>query len=245
MTRLVQVAADLDAVDLGQVRLDVARRQPARIEREDLVVEALEAPLPLAHDQRLEAALPVPGRFDPHRSVLGRECLRGRTIAGVARAAGRLLVRLVAEMLGQLRRHRPLHQPLRQLGEHTARPDDLLFRPSPGEQLVDHLVRKTIANRVRDPERRSASRSLRSPSGLAPQPAGATGQLIGLGLGLRRHDAPFQSCLHRASDTPIVPLASAFPYPRERGASRPESGLCADMAVLAKLASTRKGKVDR
>ena len=42
-----QVAADLDAVDLGQVRLDVARRQPARVEREDLVVEALETPLAL------------------------------------------------------------------------------------------------------------------------------------------------------------------------------------------------------
>ena len=39
---------------------------------------------------------------------------------------------------------------------------------------------------------------LRSPSGLAPRPAGAIDQLA---LGLRRHDAPFRSCLHRASDT--------------------------------------------
>src|SRR6266566_1741195 len=37
-----QVAAHLDAVDLGQVRLDIARRQAARVEREDLVVEPLE-----------------------------------------------------------------------------------------------------------------------------------------------------------------------------------------------------------
>ena len=37
-----QVAPDVDAVDLGPVRLDVARRQAARVESEDLVVEPLE-----------------------------------------------------------------------------------------------------------------------------------------------------------------------------------------------------------
>jgi hypothetical protein len=70
------------------------------------------------------------------------------------------LVRLVAEMLGQLGRHRPLHQPLRQLREHTARPDDLLLRPSAREQLVDHLVGEAIANRVRKLERLAAIRSV-------------------------------------------------------------------------------------
>ena len=34
-----QIPADLDAVDLLQVRLDVARGESARIEREDLLVE--------------------------------------------------------------------------------------------------------------------------------------------------------------------------------------------------------------
>ena len=43
-----QVAADLHAVDLLQVRLDVARRQPAAVEREDLLVEPDEPPLALA-----------------------------------------------------------------------------------------------------------------------------------------------------------------------------------------------------
>jgi hypothetical protein len=42
-----QVAADPNAVDLGQVRLDLTGREAARVERENLVVEALEAPLPL------------------------------------------------------------------------------------------------------------------------------------------------------------------------------------------------------
>ena len=140
-----QVAADLDAVDLGQVRLDVARRQPARVEREDLVVEALEAPLALADDLRLEAAVAVPRRLDPDRPVLGRKRLRGRAVAGVAGPAGRLLVRLVAEMLGQLGLHRPLHQPLGQLREQPAGPDDLLLGPRAREQLVDHLVRDPLA----------------------------------------------------------------------------------------------------
>ena len=87
-------------------------------------------------------------------------------------------MRLVAEMLGQLSRHRPLHQPLGQLREHTARPDDLLLSPGAREQLVDHLVGKAIADRFRKLERLAAGRPLRSPSGLAPRPAGALNQIM-------------------------------------------------------------------
>src|SRR5439155_25324210 len=104
-------------------------------------------------------------------------------------------------------------QPLRQLREHAARADDLLLGPGAREQLVDHLISKTIANLPRQPDRRraqgrarSAGRSLRSPSGLAPRPADAIDQL---GLGLRRHDVPFSSCLHRASDTPAARVEHA------------------------------------
>jgi transcriptional regulator with XRE-family HTH domain len=68
------------------------------------------------------------------------------------------------------------------------------------EQLVDHLVGETIADRFRELERLAAGRPLRSPSGLAPRPAGA---LIQINAGLRRHDAPsISSCLHSGSDTP-------------------------------------------
>ena len=42
-----QVTADLDAVDLLQVRLDIPCRQTPAIEREDLVVDPLETPLTL------------------------------------------------------------------------------------------------------------------------------------------------------------------------------------------------------
>jgi hypothetical protein len=135
----------------------------------------------------------------------------GDLLIGVGEKAGvaAVLVRLVAKMLGQLRRQRPLHQPLGQLREHPAGPDDLFLRAGTGEQLVDHLVRETVANHVRDLERPAAGRALRSPSGLAPHPAGAIDQLVKLGLGLRRHDPPFRSCLHSGSDTPSGTVRSS------------------------------------
>src|SRR5262249_58305403 len=68
-----QVAADLDAVQLGQVRLDISRREPARVEGEDLLVEALEASLALAHQLRLEAAPAVAPRLGLDRSLLRRQ----------------------------------------------------------------------------------------------------------------------------------------------------------------------------
>ena len=48
---------------------------------------------------------------------------------------------LIAEMIGQLDLHRPLHQPLGQLRQQPSGTDDLLLGPSPGQQLVDDLVR--------------------------------------------------------------------------------------------------------
>ena len=45
---------------------------PRAVEREDLLVEPLEAALALAHDLRLKAAVAIPRRVDPHRPVLGR-----------------------------------------------------------------------------------------------------------------------------------------------------------------------------
>jgi hypothetical protein len=97
-----QVAPDLDPVDLFQVRLDVAGRQAAAFQGEDLVVEALEPPLPLPHDLRLERPLPIARRLDSHLSVLGDQRLRRRPIPSVAGPTRRLLVRFVAEMVGPL-----------------------------------------------------------------------------------------------------------------------------------------------
>jgi hypothetical protein len=46
-------------VDLLQMRLDVAHRQAAEVERQDLVVEPLQAPLALLDDLRLEAGVTI------------------------------------------------------------------------------------------------------------------------------------------------------------------------------------------
>ena len=63
-----------------------------------------------------------------------------RPVARLARAARRLLVRLIADVVGQLDLHRPLHQPLGQLRQQPAGPSDLLLGRGAGEQLVDHLI---------------------------------------------------------------------------------------------------------
>jgi hypothetical protein len=133
--------ANLDAVQLGQVRPDVADAHPAPVHRDDLVVEAVEATLVLAHDLRLEAALAVARLLDPHAPVPGVDRLRRRTVSRIARPAGRSLSMLVAEMLAQLGRHRPLHKPLRQPLQQAVGAGDLLRRACAGEQLIDQLVR--------------------------------------------------------------------------------------------------------
>ena len=62
------------------------------------------------------------------------------TYALVLGAAGRLAVRLVADMVGQLNLDCPLDQAFGQLGEQSAGPGDLLLGRGAGEQLVDELV---------------------------------------------------------------------------------------------------------
>jgi len=135
-----EVATDVHAVDLLEVRGDVARREPTRVQGQDLVVEPLKAALTLADDLRLEAPVPVAGPVDLDLPVLGDQRLRRRPVARIPAAAGRLLMRLVADVVGQLNLHRPLHQPLGQLRQHAARPGELLLRARAGEQLVEHLV---------------------------------------------------------------------------------------------------------
>ena len=87
-------------------------------------------------------------------------------------------MRLIAQVVGQLNLHRALHQPLGQLAQQAARSGDLLFGPGAGEQLIDHRVgqqRLDVLSELRTGARRprSASATLRSPSGLAARHAGA------------------------------------------------------------------------
>ena len=54
-----EIGRDVDRVHVGQEGLNLADGQPARIEGEDLVVEAGEPPLVLGNEQRLEGALAI------------------------------------------------------------------------------------------------------------------------------------------------------------------------------------------
>ena len=60
-------------------------------------------------------------------------------------------MRLIAEMVGQLDLHRPLHQPLGQLAQQAARAGDLLLGPRAGEQLIDQLIRQKRPDLLGEP----------------------------------------------------------------------------------------------
>ena len=138
---------------------------PRLYKREDLLVEPDEPALALADDLRLEAAVRSRGASSADLPVLGDQRLRRRAVALVLGAACRLAVRLVADMVGQLDLHRPLHQALGQIAKQPAGPGDLLLRARAGEQLVDHLIA--------DPPIRRHPESL-------PHPTAATGTIDGL-----------------------------------------------------------------
>jgi hypothetical protein len=139
------------------MRLDIPRRHTPRVERQDLVVKPLKTPLTLADDLRREAPIPIARRVDSDLSVLGDQRLRRRPVARVPRPAGRLLMAVIADMIGQLDLQRPLHQPLRQLTQKPARADDLLLGSRAGQQLVNNVIGKLAAQVIRhvvqDPRR--------------------------------------------------------------------------------------------
>ena len=120
---------------------------PRTVERQDLVVKPLKAALALANDLRLKTTVAITRRVDPHPAVLGHQRLRRRPVARVPHATGRLLVGLIAQMVGQLDLHRPLHQALCQLREQAPGPGDLLLGPSASQQLIDHLIADSVAIR--------------------------------------------------------------------------------------------------
>src|SRR5204862_7422916 len=93
-----RVAADLDTVELLQVLRDLPRAHPARVHRDDLVVETREPALMLRHDLRLERPLPITGQLDLDRPVVSEQLLRRRTVPAIRVALRRLLAKLVAEV---------------------------------------------------------------------------------------------------------------------------------------------------
>ena len=198
-----QLPADLHAVNLFQVRLDIPHREPAAVQRQDLVVEPLKAALALANDLRCEAAVAIPRRLDRHLPVLGHQRLRAGPVARVARPARRLLMRLIAQMVSQLDLHRPLHQSLGQRRQQPARPGDLLLGPRAGQQLIDHLIRDPLATGPLNHPTQSRAvhggihpRPAQGPELLAP-PRGAPSAR--LAARRRRHTVQDQSLTRRTS----------------------------------------------
>jgi hypothetical protein len=149
-------AGDEDVPDA--VRLDIPRRHPARVERQDLPVKPLKPPLTLAHQLRLETAFPISGRVDPHRPVLGHQRLRApyRTP----------------------RRHRPSRAPHERAGRGRsppAIPQLLAALQRAPVRRADEFVAEDVEVNGRDKAKRPTRRSSRPSSTRSPTTTGIYG----------------------------------------------------------------------
>jgi hypothetical protein len=95
--------------------LDLARAHPPCVHRDDLVVEAGEARLPLADDLRFVAAVAIARRLQRQLAEIPFERLARRAVPRVAAVVARRVVLLIAQMFSHLGLHRALQQRLRQL----------------------------------------------------------------------------------------------------------------------------------
>jgi hypothetical protein len=91
----------LDAVNLLQVGLDLAAGHAARIRRDDLVVEAVEAGLTLLDELRLELRVAVARDINVELAALATDGFRGLAIAGVAAVFTGGVVLFVTEMASE------------------------------------------------------------------------------------------------------------------------------------------------
>src|SRR5215470_6042115 len=81
--------------------LDLASRHPARIQREDFVVEAFKAGLPFGNDLRLEGGIAVARNLKGQGAEVAFESLLGVTIARIATARAFGVVLFVAEVMSE------------------------------------------------------------------------------------------------------------------------------------------------
>lgn len=118
-----RLAGDVGAIDLGQVGLDLAGGQALRGQRDDRLVHAGQALLPLLDDLRLEGSVAVTRHGYLHRADVGEHGLRAGAVARVAAVPPCRIVLVIAEMVGDLALQGGLQQPLRQLLEQSALAD--------------------------------------------------------------------------------------------------------------------------
>lgn len=135
-----QVGGDVGAVELAQMTLDVASAHASRIKREDLVVEAVEPALMLAHHFGVERGVAVSRDVELDRSILGLDGLRRVPVAAIARASPFSVVRLVAQMVGHLGFEHALYECALELLQQPLRAKQIFRFASSLEQLFEQLV---------------------------------------------------------------------------------------------------------
>ena len=121
------------------MRRDLAGGQAAGGQRQHDLVDAVQPPLPLAHDLRVEAAIPVPRDLDLDRTDLGEHRLCPSAVARVAASAADRVVLVVAEVVAHLFLECGLHDRLRQAREQATPADQL---HTLGTRLVDQFLSK-------------------------------------------------------------------------------------------------------
>jgi hypothetical protein len=136
-----QVRRHLDVVDLPQVGADVARSHPARIQRDDPLVEPLQPGLALAHDLRLEAAGPVPRHGQIDGTNISQQRLAGRPVAAVPRPPPSRVMLFIAQVPSQLLSQRPLQHRLSHLRQQAGGAEQLgAFGLGLGQQLIRQIL---------------------------------------------------------------------------------------------------------
>ena len=132
---------DRGAVDVGEVRRDLASGQASGRQRQDDLVDPGQPALPFLHDRRLERAVPITGHLDLHRPDLGEHRLRPSAVAAVAAISTGGVVLFVAQVLGELRLERGLQHRLGQPGQQPCRADQL---HTLGSGLRDQSLRELL-----------------------------------------------------------------------------------------------------
>ncbi len=125
MTRLTVSRLTPAPVQVADVGLDLAGAHPARVQGNDLLIQAGQAPLVLGDQLRLKLAFAVAGNGDLDRPVVGQQRLGRATVARVPSPAGGRPPGRVAQMLGELLGERPLDQPSGQLAQQAVATEDL------------------------------------------------------------------------------------------------------------------------
>src|SRR5262249_43975376 len=95
-----QIGRDLDAIQLVQMRLDLAHRKPAAREADAPVVKALDPGLVFGNNLRLEAAVTVARHGQIDRPVIADHGFARIAVPAVAAAPAGWIALLVSQMLG-------------------------------------------------------------------------------------------------------------------------------------------------